>query len=380
VPLRCDSLPAVIPEPLEVFDISLVTAVLAAFPNGSINVFDRDLRYVFAAGQGLADVGYSAKLLVGRTLGELFDDSLVQAVIPHYRLALSGEHVEFEFAVFARTYHMSVAPLVAADGTIPHIVVVTQDISARKRREMAVQDNEERLKAAEAALRALDRQKDAFISTLAHELRQPIGAMAAAVDVLKLRNPEIAAATPVAILHRQLEYVRRLLDDLVDATRLMRGQVTLTLESIDLRRVLQSALETVMPAVTAREQQPLVTMSDVPLIVNGDATRLQQVFSNLLHNASKYGRTKGRIWIVATGDAASVSVSVRDDGIGLEAETLPHVFELFTQASAQDRGGIGVGLAVVRSLVSAHAGTVEARSDGLDKGSEFIVRLPAADC
>ena len=366
-----------IQEPLETLDIPLLTAVLDAFPNGSINVFDRDLRYVFAAGRGLTEVGLEPKALVGRTLGELFDAALVAIVTPYYQQALTGEHVQFEFAVYGKTYHMSAAPLVAAEGAIPHIVVVTQDITARKRREVAVQDNEERLRVAEGALRVLDRQKDVFISTLAHELRQPLGAMAAAVDVLKVRHPNIATSSPMAILRRQLDHVSRLLDDLIDASRLMRGPVTLALEPLDLRRVVQSAVETVMPAVAKRNQHAIVTLPDMPLAVQGDATRLQQVFSNLLDNAAKYGRANGHIVVVAARDGDDITVSVGDDGVGIEAEMLPHVFELFTQASAHDRGGIGVGLAVVRSLVAAHGGAIEARSSGPDQGSEFIVRLPA---
>ena len=365
--------------PLDTLDAPLLTAVLDAFPNGSINVFDRDLRYVFAAGRGLKDVGMTATALVGRTLGELFDPALVAIVTPHYRQALGGEPVQFDFDVFDRTYHMSAAPLADAEGTILHIVVVTQDITARRRRELAVQDSEERLKAAESALRALDRQKDVFISTLAHELRQPVAAMAAAVDVLKVRHPDIATTSPMAILRRQLDQVSRLLDDLADASRLMRGPVTLALEPLDLRRVVQSALETVMPAVAQRDQHAIVTLPETALVVQGDPTRLQQVFSNLLNNAAKYGRSNGHIWVVAAREGGHITVSVRDDGIGIEAEMLPHVFELFTQASGPDRGGIGVGLAVVRSLVAAHGGAIEARSGGPDHGSEFIVRLPAAE-
>ena len=361
---------------LDTLDVPRLTAVLDAFPNGSINVFDRDLRYVFAAGRGLAEVGLSATALVGHTLDQLFDAELVAVVAPPYRRALSGEHVEFEFGVYGRTYHMAAAPLAEADGVVPHIIVVTQDITARKQREVEARHNEERLKAAEAALRVRDRQKDVFISTLAHELRQPLAAMAAAVDVMKVRHPDLATTSPMAILKRQLDHVTRLLDDLVDMSRLTRGQVTLAVQPLDLRRVVQSALETVMPAVTQRNQQAIVTMPEIPLVVRGDPTRLQQVFSNLLNNAAKYGRENGHICVVAARDGGDIIVAVRDDGVGIEAAMLPHIFEVFTQASS-DRGGIGVGLAVVRSLVAAHGGTVEVRSSGPDQGSEFIVRLPA---
>ena len=339
-PIAVVAYSAVIHEPLEILDVPLVAAALDGFPNGSINVFDRDLRYVFAAGSGLTELGLSPKALVGRTLDELFDPALV-AIVRRTTAARWRGARQFEFAAFGRTYHMSVAPVAATDGAIPHIVVVTQDITARKRREVAILDNEERLKGAEETLRALGRQKDVFISTLAHELRQPLGAMAAAVDVLKVRHPDIAASSPMPIIGRQLDQVTRLLDDLVDASRLMRGHVALSLEPLDVRGILQSALETVMPAMAQRDQQAIVTLAGTPLIVQGDRTRLQQVFSNLLNNAAKYGRAGGRVQVSAAREGGDITVTVGDDGVGIEAALLPHVFELFTQASTPDRGGIG---------------------------------------
>jgi signal transduction histidine kinase len=366
------------PELGETVDASLLHAVLDAFPNGSINVFDRDLRYVFAAGTGLIDTGLSSMALTGRRLDELFDAELVSVVEPHYRSAFTGEQRQFQFDVFGKTYHIAAAPIVADGDTINHIVVVTQDISERSRREQAVRENERRLTHAEVALRALDRRKDAFISTLAHELRQPLAAMTAAVEVVKARYAEVAASSAMAVLDRQIGHVSRLLDDLVDASRLVRGHVTLVREVIDLRIVLRSALETVTPAAQKLQQQTVLTLPETPLLVDGDRTRLQQVFSNLLNNAAKYGREKGQICVEAERHDDHILVRVRDDGLGIDAELLPHIFELFTQASGQDRGGIGVGLAVVRSLVAAHGGTVEARSDGAGRGSEFLVRLLAA--
>jgi signal transduction histidine kinase len=358
-------------------DAALLHAVLDAFPNGSINVFDRDLRYVFAAGRGLTEAGLSSRALAGRRLDELFDPELVSVVEPHYRSAFSGEHRQFQFDAFGKTYHMAAAPITADGLAINHIVVVTQDISERSRREQAVRENEQRLTHAEEGLRALDRRKDAFISTLAHELRQPLAAMTAAVEVVKARYAEVAASSPMAVLDRQIGHVSRLLDDLVDASRLVRGHVSLVREVIDLRVVLRSAFETVIPAAQKLQQDALLTLPETPLLVDGDRTRLQQVFSNLLNNAAKYGREGGHICVVAERHDDQIVVRVRDDGLGIDAELLPHIFELFTQASGQDRGGIGVGLAVVRSLVSAHGGTVEARSSGADTGSEFIVRLPS---
>jgi signal transduction histidine kinase len=356
---------------------SLLHAVLDAFPNGSINVFDRDLRYVFAAGRGLMDVGLSPSVLAGRRLDELFDPEVVAIVEPHYRSAFGGEQRQFQFDMFGRSYHMSAAPVSAEGEDIEYIVVVTQDVSERHRRELAVRENEERLAHTEVALRALDRRKDAFISTLAHELRQPLAAMTAAVEIVKARDAEVAASAPIAVLDRQIAHVSRLLDDLVDASRLARGHVQIARDTIDLRPVLRSALETVVPAAQKLQQQTVLTMPDAPLLVDGDATRLQQVFSNLLSNASKYGREKGHIWLAAERDGTHVMVRVRDDGLGIDGDLAPHIFDLFTQATQQDRGGIGVGLTVVRSLVQAHGGTVEVHSDGPGRGSEFVVRLAA---
>jgi len=356
-------------------DASMLHAILDAFPNGSINVFDRDLRYVFAAGRGLLDAGLSPSLLAGRRLDELFAPDLVALVEPHYRCVFRGEERQFQFDAFGRSYHMAAAPVPGRSDAIEHIVVVTQDISERQRREMAALEDAERLTHAEVALRALDRQKDAFISTLAHELRQPLAAMTAALEIVKARHTDVAESTPIAVLSRQIAHVSRLLDDLVDASRLARGHVALMRDTIDLRPVLRSALETVMPAAHKLQQHAVLTLPDTPLLVDGDPTRLQQIFSNLLSNAAKYGRENGHIWIAAERDGEHIVVRVRDDGVGIDGEQLPHIFDLFTQATGQDRGGIGVGLTVVRSLVQAHGGTIEVHSDGIDMGSEFVVRL-----
>ena len=347
-------------------------AVLRAFPNGSISVFDRALRYVYAAGRGLSEVGLTPESLIGRPIADLFDPSSVALAESHYRRAFEGEDVQFELPVFGRTYHMSAAPL-AQDDRIDHIVVVAQDITDRKNDE--TRDINAR-RAQTDSLRELDRRKTAFITTLAHELRQPLAAMTAAIEVLKTRYPQIASTSPVSVLDRQIGHVRRLLDDVVDASRLVMGRVTLARERIDLKAVVSAALETVAPAIEARAQRCELNVPDEPVEIEGDLTRLQQVFSNLLNNASKYGRRGGyiRVWIAYESDAAVVRV--RDDGVGIPPELLPHIFELFTQASAQDRGGIGVGLAVVRGLVVAHGGTVTAQSEGAERGSEFVVRLP----
>jgi signal transduction histidine kinase len=358
-------------------DSSLLHAVLDAFPNGSINVFDRDLRYVFAAGRGLPQAGLAPTLLAGRRLDELFAPELVAIVEPHYRSAFQGEECQFQFDAFGRSYHMAAAPVRDDREAIEHIVVVTQDISERQRRELAARENAERLTHAEVALRALDRRKNAFISTLAHELRQPLAAMTAAVEMVKARHAEAAASAAIAVLDRQIAHVSRLLDDLVDASRLARGHVALVRDTIDLRPVLRSALETVAPAAQKLQQRTILDLPDTPLLVDGDPTRLQQVFSNLLSNAAKYGREKGHIWLAAERDGGHIVVRVRDDGLGIDGDLLPHIFDLFTQAAPQDRGGIGVGLTVVRSLVRAHGGTVDVHSDGAGAGSEFVVRLVA---
>jgi two-component system CheB/CheR fusion protein len=237
------------------------------------------------------------------------------------------------------------------------------------------------LRARAAALAESDRRKDEFLAMLAHELRNPLGAVANASYLLEqLAPPEPQLERPIAIIRRQIQHLVRMVDDLLDVSRITRGKVELRRQPVDLAEVLRHAVETARPLAEAREQTLRAEIPPEPLPLEGDATRLEQVFSNLLRNAVKFTEPGGRIELSAgrQGDTQAV-VRVRDDGVGIPADLLPRVFDLFTQGDqGLDRtgGGLGIGLTLVRSLVEMHGGRVEASSGGPGRGSEFEVRLP----
>jgi two-component system CheB/CheR fusion protein len=237
------------------------------------------------------------------------------------------------------------------------------------------------MKRAEAALREAARRKDEFLGMLAHELRNPLGAVTNALDLLRQfgpPNPNFDWARDV--IDRQVTQLARMVDDLLDVSRITRGRIELKKEPISLAVPIGLALETARPAIAARRQQLAVNLPAEPLGAEVDATRLAQVVSNLLHNASKFTPEGGRIWLDLARDGAQAVVRVRDAGRGIAPELLPHIFEVFVQGeqgSNPTRGGLGLGLAIARTLVEMHGGTLHAMSAGPECGSEFVVRLPA---
>ncbi len=238
-------------------------------------------------------------------------------------------------------------------------------------------------KLAEQSLREADRRKDEFLAMLAHELRNPLAPLRNALEVLKLPDADPAdAARMRAVMERQVEHLVRLVDDLLDVSRIMRGKIALRKEVVELAAVVMRAVETAQPLIEARAHELSVKVDDGAVPLEGDLVRLAQVVSNLLHNAAKYTEPGGRISLEARREGAEVVLCVRDNGVGIPPEVLPHVFDLFVQADrsmARSQGGLGIGLTVVKRLVELHGGRVEARSEGPGRGSEFIVRLPAAE-
>jgi signal transduction histidine kinase len=233
---------------------------------------------------------------------------------------------------------------------------------------------------AEEALREADRRKDEFLAMLSHELRNPLAPIRNAVQVLRRQDPadpDLAWARD--LIDRQLEQLTRLVDDLLDVSRITGGKIRLVREALDLAAVVERAVETSRPLLDERRQRLEVRLPPESLWVEGDATRLAQVLANLLNNAAKYTDVGGQVWLTAEKVGAEAVLRVRDTGIGIPAAMLPHVFDLFTQVdTALDRtqGGLGIGLTLVRRLVEMHGGRVEAHSAGRGRGSEFVVRLP----
>jgi signal transduction histidine kinase/ActR/RegA family two-component response regulator len=231
-----------------------------------------------------------------------------------------------------------------------------------------------------AALRENDRRKDEFLAMLAHELRNPLSPIRNVAHILGRGTPDTATVKRAAqMLERQASHLTRLVDDLLDVARLTHRRIELKLETVSLEEVIAFALEAVKSTLESRRQRVSITVSAVHVYVRGDLVRLCQVVSNLLSNASKYSPEGRRIHVGVGGDETQAVLSVRDEGIGIDAQALPRLFDLFMQADGsldRTQGGLGVGLTIVKHLVELHGGTVEAASAGLDQGSEFRVRLP----
>lgn len=231
----------------------------------------------------------------------------------------------------------------------------------------------------EAAITARRRQEE-FLAMLAHELRNPLGPIRNSVEIL-LRLPETQPAPRplLAVIRRQVEHMGRLLDDLLDVSRVTQGKVVLQRQPTEVSEFIRRAVETNTESISKRNQVLDLELPAQPLYVNGDVVRLAQVFANLLQNASKYTQDGGVITLRATPASDSVVIRVLDNGAGISEETIPHIFDLFAQDDrtlARSRGGLGIGLTIVRRMVELHEGSVEARSEGPGRGSEFIVTLP----
>ncbi|HEY1892086.1 MAG TPA: response regulator [Steroidobacteraceae bacterium] len=233
---------------------------------------------------------------------------------------------------------------------------------------------------AEEALKEADRHKDEFLAMLAHELRNPLAPIHNAIELMRLKplaDPQLNWSRDV--IARQLTSLTRLVDDLLDVSRITRGKINLTRQAVELEALISRAVETVHPLFDERKHQLTLELPEPGIRVFGDTTRLTQAIANVLGNAAKYTDEGGQIAVSAVISASDVDICVRDNGIGIRPELLPHVFELFTQLdrdNGRTQGGLGIGLALVQRLVQMHGGAVSASSQGPGMGSEFVIRLP----
>jgi PAS domain S-box-containing protein len=261
---------------------------------------------------------------------------------------------------------VNIDPLFDASGQRCGAINVFQDITGRKR--------------TEEALKLADRRKNEFLAMLAHELRNPLAPIRNAVQLLRRlgpQDPQLQHARDV--IERQTQHMERLVGDLLDTSRITRGKITLRKEPLELMHVIGRAMETSRPLIEARRQHLAVSLPKEPVRLRGDVIRLAQVVSNLLSNAAKYTEEGGHIWLTGDVEKGEIVIRVRDDGMGIPAAFLPHIFDLFTQAERsldRSQGGLGIGLALVRSLVELHGGRVQAFSSGPGLGSEFVIYLP----
>ncbi len=263
-------------------------------------------------------------------------------------------------------------PIRDANGKMVGAINMLVDITERTLLENRTKDHVK-------ALAESDRRKDEFLAMLSHELRNPLAAIQNAVQLLRFERDRTALQTEAhALINRQVAHLARLVDDLLEVSRITTGRIHLQTAAVDLREVVKRAVETAQPQALRKEQSVEQALADEPVLVRGDSTRLEQVVMNLLTNATKYTPHKGHIWVSLQVEEAEAVLRVRDNGVGIVPELRPRIFDLFTQADTsleRSEGGLGIGLALVRSLVTMHSGNVDARSVP-GQGREFVVRLP----
>jgi two-component system CheB/CheR fusion protein len=256
----------------------------------------------------------------------------------------------------------------SADGRPLKLYGLASDITERRRAVEALQD--------------ADRRKDEFLATLAHELRNPLAPISSGLHILRSAKDESHRSIALEIMERQVNQMVRLVDDLLDVARITTGKVELRQEPVDLAAVIKDAIETSQPLLTDHGQRFSVRSPSQPVFVNGDRTRLAQVFANLMNNSAKYSEPGQPVSITFGRDGNDAVVRVKDAGMGIHPEMLPRVFDMFRQADrtgGRSRGGLGIGLSLVKRIVEMHGGSVTAHSDGLGLGSEFVVRIPAVE-
>jgi PAS domain S-box-containing protein len=316
--------------------------------------------------------GYAEREAVGRPITLIIPPELEEeerGILARLRRGERLEHFEtVRQAKDGRRINVSltVSPVRDASGRVIGASKVARDITARA--------------AAEKALQEASRYKDEFLAVLAHELRNPLAPIKNGMQLLRLAAPGSEPAVQArAIMERQLDQLVRLVDDLMDISRITRGKVDIRREPVELVSVLLSAVETSRPAIEAARHHLSLSLPSEPLLVSADFVRLAQVVSNLLNNAAKYTDGGGQISLAAQREGDEAVIRVRDNGIGIEAELLPRIFDMFAQAHDnlnRSKGGLGIGLALARSLVELHGGRIAARSAGAGKGTELTVRLP----
>lgn len=376
-----------------------------------ISYVDTEERYRFNNRGYDAWFGIHPALLEGQTLREALGEAAYERIQPYVAAALTGQRVAYEAHLpyregGARHVAADYVPDVDEDGRVQGFYALVTDISDQKQ--------------AEEALRQADRAKDEFLAILAHELRNPLAPIVTAAQVIKLRNPQDPAIRRQAeIIERQSRHLARMVDDLLDISRVTAGKVQLRIEKVALAPLLEQAVSSTRTLFEERRHTLSVRVADAPLIVEADPTRMVQVVVNLLNNAAKYTPPGGEVTLSAEietptdhpvpqshrppEDPASstaehlslhrsrvratppppghVVLRVRDTGVGLSPELMPQLFELFVQGErslARTDGGLGVGLALVKRLVEMHQGTIAASSEGPGRGSEFTIRLPLA--
>jgi PAS domain S-box-containing protein len=341
-----------------------LSAVLESIDDHLVS-YDSQWRYTYVNDAAARTLGKSRDELIGRCIWELFPEAIGNQYYRELHDAVAQNRVirsEHYFEPMERWFENHIYP--TDDG----VTVFSSNVTLRKR--------------AEQALKESDRRKDEFLAVLAHELRNPLAPIRNASRILEGRNdghPESRLA--LDIIGRQLDHLVRLVDDLLDISRINRGHIELQKDRVSLAWVIDNAVESVRPLIETQQHRLTVLTPETPITLDADFTRLTQVFLNLLTNAARYTPSGGDIRVEAGVVGKRAVVSVRDNGIGIPPEMLGRIFDMFTQVDRsleRATGGLGIGLTLVKRLVELHGGTVEARSAGEGSGTEFVVSLPLA--
>ena len=330
----------------------------------TFTALDSDWTITYMNGAGLGWVRLSEHEVVGRhfwTVFPMVEGSAFGNALRRVMQTRVAELLETPSTRSGRWFESNIFP--AGDG----IAVLSRDIHARK--------------AAEAALLLADRRKDEFLATLGHELRNPLAPIRTAAQVLRrIADTDTPARRAVDIIERQVEQLTRLVDDLLDVSRITRGQVELRHRVTDLESIVDQAIEAAGPLIEGRHHTLQRELPGEPMRLRGDPARLAQVISNLLHNAAKYTPEGGLIQVAARREDDTLVLTVRDNGKGLAPDDRERIFDLFTQVDRHHGyGGLGIGLTVARELAQRHGGSLSADSDGAGRGATFTLRLPAFD-
>ena len=314
--------------------------------------------------------------LVGKGLHEILDEAPAKGQPLFERMLRSREREADELSLGDRWLRVTVDPLRDRTNAINGALCLISDITERKQLEMQLLRQTEQLNQDA-------KRKDEFLAMLAHELRNPLAPLSNALQIMVLqahRTPMIDETLGIA--RRQIAHMARLLDDLFDISRITRGKIELKKSRIDFNVIVAHALEAARPLIEASRHELTASLASEPLEIDGDPTRLEQVVSNLLNNAAKYTEPAGRINLTVSRKEGSAELRIRDSGVGISPEMQEKIFDLFVQADQsldRARGGLGIGLTLVQRLVEFHNGTISVSSEGSDKGSEFIVRIPLID-
>jgi PAS domain S-box-containing protein len=369
-----ESIVTTVREPLLVLDpqLHVRSANHSFYETFQVAPAETEGRFLYALGDGQWDIPALKTLL--------------EEILPQHR-SFQDYEVEHDFEQIGPRTMLLNARCFSPEGRFELILLAIEDITDRRRLEeererlyRVAEEARARAETSEAQLAEADRRKDEFIAILSHELRNPLNSLGMAAHMARHPKTEEVRDRNLAIIDHQVKTLNRLIEDLLDVSRISKGKFHLRKEAVDLASVITRAVESVTAMVREREHELTVLLPPESMVVEGDPTRLEQVFGNLITNAAKYTAKGGCIAITAEIEEGGFLVRVRDTGEGISAEMLPRLFKMFTQVESSRQntlGGLGIGLSLVRTLVEMHGGSVQATSEGLGLGSEFRVRLPA---